>query len=361
MSGSVEEFSDKMSTILNHGALNLAMGIGYRLKLFDIMDSFERPRTSEDVAHKAGLNSRYVKEWLAVMVTGGIVEVSQDEEGENCYLLPKAHADVITRRAANSNLGVYTQEIPLLTMSAMDAVVEGFHSGDGVGYDQYPRVHSFMTELTDAKHRRVLVDNFLPSVEDGKVVARLRDGIRVCDLGCGQGLATMLMAQAFPNSMFFGLDLSEPAIETARSEAKKLGLDNLKFITRDAAALAISHEFDNFFDYITAFDAIHDQTRPLEVLRGIYASLKAGALFSMVDIGAASNVTDNRDHPMGPFLYTVSLMHCMPVGLVDGGTGLGMMWGREKAIEMLQKSGFDQIQVLDIPDDPFNLHYLCTK
>ena len=138
MADSVEEFSDKMSTILNYGALNLAMGIGYRLKLFDIMDSFERPRTSEDIAHKAGLNPRYVKEWLAVMVTGGIVDVSQDEEGENCYLLPKTHADFITRRAGNSNLGVYTQEIPLLTMSAMDAVVEGFHSGDGVGYDQYP-------------------------------------------------------------------------------------------------------------------------------------------------------------------------------------------------------------------------------
>ncbi|MBW2409992.1 MAG: methyltransferase domain-containing protein, partial [Deltaproteobacteria bacterium] len=209
MSGRVEDFSNKMSTILNHGAVNLAMGIGYRLKLFDIMDSFERPRTSEDIAHRAGLNPRYVREWLAVMVTGGIVEVSQDEEKENCYLLPKTHADVITRRAGNSNLGVYTQEIPLLTVCAMDAVEEGFHSGDGVGYEQYPRVHSFMTELTEAKHRRVLVDNFLPSVEDGKIVARLRDGIRVCDLGCGQGLATMLMARAFPNSMFIGLDISE--------------------------------------------------------------------------------------------------------------------------------------------------------
>ena len=361
MADSVEEFSNKMTAILNHGALNLAMGIGYRLKLFDIMDSFERPRTLEGIAQKAGLNPRYVKEWLAVMVTGGIVEVSQDQERENCYLLPKAHANVITRRAGNSNLGVYTQEIPLLTMCAMDAVVDGFYSGDGVGYDQYPRFHSFMTELTEAKHRRVLVDNFLPSVDNGKMVARLREGIRVCDLGCGQGLATMLMAREFPNSMFVGLDISEPALEIARSEAKKLGLDNLKFITRDAAALANSHEFDSFFDYITAFDAIHDQTRPLEVLQGIYASLKASAFFSMVDIGAASNVAHNLDHPMGPFLYTVSLMHCMPVGLVDGGTGLGMMWGREKATEMLQKAGFDQIQVLDIPKDPFNLHYFCTK
>ena len=233
MSDRVDDFSAKMTAILNHGALNLAMAIGYRLKLFDIMDSFELPRTAADIAQKAGLNSRYVKEWLAVMVTGGIVEVSQDEEGQNSYHLPKAHGDIIARRAGNSNLGVYTQEIPLLTMCAMDAVVDGFHSGDGVGYDQYPRVHSFMTELTEAKHRRVLVDNFLPSVADGQIMARLHGGIRVCDLGCGQGLATMLMAQAFPNSTFVGLDISEPALETARSEAKKLGLDNLEFITRD--------------------------------------------------------------------------------------------------------------------------------
>lgn len=109
------------------------------------------------------------------------------------------------------------------------------------------------------------------------------------------------------------------------------------------------------------FDAIHDQTRPLSALKGAYAILKPGGLFSMVDIAAATNLAGNLDHPMGPFLYTVSLMHCMPVGLVDGGSGLGMMWGREKAVKMLQKAGFDQIQVLEIPDDPFNYHYLCTK
>ena len=89
--------------------------------------------------------------------------------------------------------------------------------------------------------------------------------------------------------------------------------------------------------------------------------LAPDGIFSMVDIAAHSRVADNLDHPMGPFLYSVSLMHCMPVGLVDGGTGLGMMWGREKAVHMLKQAGFKKIQVLEIPDDPFNLHYLCTK
>ena len=81
----------------------------------------------------------------------------------------------------------------------------------------------------------------------------------------------------------------------------------------------------------------------------------------MVDITAQSNLADNLDHPMGPFLYTVSLMHCMPVGLVDGGHGLGMMWGREKAVELLKAAGFKNVQAQEIPEDPFNLHYFCRK
>ena len=64
---------------------------------------------------------------------------------------------------------------------------------------------------------------------------------------------------------------------------------------------------------------------------------------------------------MDPFLYTVSLMHCMPAGLVDGGEGLGMMWGRQRAVQMLKDAGFKEIQVLDIPEDSFNLHFLCKK
>jgi ubiquinone/menaquinone biosynthesis C-methylase UbiE len=361
MGGAGDAFSKKMTDILNYGALNLAIAIGYRTGLFDAMDAFESPQPAAVIAEKAGLHPRYVKEWLGVMVTGEIVELSQDDQGENRYYLPGVHGDLITRRAGNANLGVYTQEIPLLTMCAMEPVLNGFRTGDGVSYDFYPRFQAFMTELADAKHRRVLVENFLPSVADGAVIKQMQSGIRVCDLGCGQGLAVVLMAQAFPKSEFVGIDISEDALQTAGSEAEKLGLDNLEFLNHDAATLERNRTLCNAFDYITAFDAVHDQTQPLKVLQSVYAMLKSGGFFSMVDIAAASDLADNLDHPMGPFLYTVSLMHCMPVGLVNGGTGLGMMWGREKVLEMLREAGFDHVQVAEIPDDPFNLHFLCKK
>ncbi len=218
-----------------------------------------------------------------------------------------------------------------------------------------------MSQLADAKHRQVLVDRFLPSVDDGRLVGRMQAGIRVCDLGCAEGIALMLMAKAFPRSRFVGIDISKDAIAKAQWETRRQQINNLDFMVLDAAFLQDNLELKESFDYVTAFDAIHDQTRPLDVLKGIYHILAHDGLFSMVDIAAQSNLADNLDHPMGPFLYTVSLMHCMPVGLVDGGAGLGMMWGREKAVDMLEDAGFQRVQVLEMPDDPFNFHFFCSK
>jgi ubiquinone/menaquinone biosynthesis C-methylase UbiE len=189
----------------------------------------------------------------------------------------------------------------------------------------------------------------------------MQAGIRVCDLGSGEGTAAILVAEAFPASSFVGIDISEEAVQKARSAASRLGINNLEFIKKDAATLKDDYSLKGSFDYVTAFDAIHDQTHPLDALKGIHAILKPGGLFSMVDIAAGTKLAKNLEHPMGPFLYTVSLMHCMPVGLVDGGSGLGMMWGREKAVEMLREAGFDRVEVLTIPDDPFNIHFLCSK
>ena len=356
-----QDFSRRMVDILNGGALNLAMAIGYRTGLFDVMDRLDGPQPHTAIAAAAGLDARYVREWLAVMVTGEVVSLSSNDDGDDAYWLPRAHADLLARRAATDNLGVYTQEIPLLTAIAMESVVGSFHSGAGIAYTRYPRFQQFMTELADAKHRQVLVTKFLPSVDDGRLLEKLADGIRVCDLGCGEGVAVQLMAAAWPASRFVGIDICAESIARARTESVRNRLANVEFYQRDAAELSRGADLAESFDYVTAFDAIHDQCRPLEALRGVYALLRPGGAFSMVDIAADSRLAANCNHPMGPFLYTVSLMHCMPVGRCDGGAGLGMMWGRQQALALLEAAGFRQVSVRPIPDDPFNLHYFSRK
>ena len=357
----MDNFAQKMTDILNHGALNLAMGIGYKNRIFDVLEDLNRPATIEEIGVASGLNRRYLKEWLGIMVTGEIIELSRTSDGGNAYFLPPEHAAFLTRNSGNNNLGVYTQEISLLTSCAMDAVNQGFQTGAGISFSQYPDFQEFMGQLADAKHRQVLIPEFLPSVDNGNLVKRLEDGIRVCDLGCGQGVALNLMADAYPKSCFTGIDNHEQAVRAGEKEAREMGLSNVAYIVRDAAAIEGDGAFCEKFDYVCAFDAIHDQSHPLDALKGIYYMLAPGGLFSMIDIKANSDHKDNLDHPMGAFLYTVSLMHCMPIGLTDNGTGLGMMWGREQAEAMLRQAGFEHVEVLNMENDEFNLHYMCKK
>mmetsp|Transcript_3461 Transcript_3461/g.5777 ORF Transcript_3461/g.5777 Transcript_3461/m.5777 type:complete len:368 (-) Transcript_3461:247-1350(-) len=355
-----EEFASRMVAILNGGALNVAIGLGYKSGLFEALDTADKPLTPVELADQAGnLNARVVREWLGVVVSGDIVEVVESEEhgGEERFHLPKHRGTFLCQRGGNNNLASYCQEIPILTSCVYNEVSDSFQTGAGIPYSKYPPFQEFMNQLADQKHMNSLVQTFLPSI-DG-MVDRLKAGnMRVMDLGCGQGLAITLMAREFPNSTFVGIDLDDGAI--AKAKEASTDLSNLSFEVLDAT-LIHEHELAATFDYVIAFDAIHDLCQPEQVLRGIHDALKPGAIFSMIDIKADSCIHQNKDHPMGPMLYTVSLMHCMQVAMVDNGRGLGMMWGRQKAIAMLQEAGFVSIQELDIPNDGFNLHFMAEK
>ena len=355
------KFAQKITNILNYGALNLALGIGYKTGLFDTMAEIASPATVKEISNRANLDERYVAEWLGIMATGEMVDIVSEEFVENKYFLPLEHSAYLTTKSGDLNLGVYTQEIPLLTHCALKEIEKNFSSGNGVPFSVYPEFQSFMAELSNAKHKKILLQKFLPDVDNGKLLNQLKEGIKVCDLGCGEGVALNLMAANFPKSKFAGIDNHDKAIETARAAAEGQQLDNVEYILQDSAEIYKNPEFENRFDYIMAFDSIHDQTRPLKALQGIWHMLSRDGIFSMVDIDSESNVKQNLNHPMGPFLYTVSLMHCMPVGLVDNGAGLGMMWGRKKAVWFLEQAGFETVDVYEMKYDPFNVHYFCRK
>jgi 2-polyprenyl-3-methyl-5-hydroxy-6-metoxy-1,4-benzoquinol methylase len=186
---------------------------------------------------------------------------------------------------------------------------------------------------------------------------RLRAGIDAADIGCGSGHAINLLATAFPLSRFTGYDFSDEAIEAARSEATRLGLSNARFEVRDVASLGETGRFD----LVTAFDSVHDQAHPGEVLANIADALRPGGEFLMVDIKASSKVEENVEVPWGTMLYTISAMHCMSVSLGLGGDGLGTAWGRQLAVSMLEAAGFTEVDVKEIESDPFNYYYVARK
>lgn len=348
-SKSTEQFTQKLVDSINGASVVLMTSIGHRVGLFDTMNRLE-PSTSEQIATEAGLKERYVREWLGAMVTGGIIE--HDSE-TGTYSLPPEHAAVLTRAASPNNVAVSTQWIALLG-GVEDNVVEAFYHGKGVPYSAY---HNFTRVMAEESAQTVvagLEPHILPLVPG--LTEKLTKGIDVLDIACGAGLAMIELAEKFPKSRFWGYDFSEEAIASARAESARRGVQNVRFVVKDLATITDRASFD----LVTAFDAIHDQAKPDQVLKNILTALRPGGIFLMQDIKASSHVDKNHDLTFGPFTYTVSCMHCMSVSLANGGPGLGAAWGREKALQMLHEAGFRNVRVQTLPHDPINYYYTTT-
>jgi SAM-dependent methyltransferase len=345
-----QAFAEKALGIVNGGFLSLMLSVGHRTGLLDTLATLE-PATSDRIAAAAGLNERYVREWLGAMVTGRIIEY---DPVTRTYWLPREHAASLTRAAGPDNLAELAQIVAMLGQ-VESAIVGVFRNGGGVDYRAFERFHALMAESSRTTLAATLPTRTLPLVPG--LVDRLDAGIDVLDIGCGEGVAIRMMAERFPRSRFVGVDIAAEAIATARAEAEAARLTNARFQAQDAATFSSPASFD----FITAFDAIHDQAAPRRVLRVIREALRPDGVFLMVDIAASSRLEGNLDNPLAPFLFTVSTMHCMTVSLAHDGEGLGACWGEEKAREFLAEAGFTSVEVSRVEGDPLNAYYVCRS
>ena len=197
----VQAFAGQVLGIVNHASLALMLSVGHRTGLFDAMAPLP-PSTSAEIAAAAGLQERYVREALAALVMGGVVDYAP---ASGTYALPAEHAAVLTRAAGTHNLASLGQFVAVLG-SVEDQVVECFRNGGGVPYEAFARFQEVMAEDSGPVFDETLLDSTLPLVPG--LVERLRAGIDVADVGCGLGHAVTLMAGAFPRSRFTGFDFS---------------------------------------------------------------------------------------------------------------------------------------------------------
>ncbi|WP_159590196.1 class I SAM-dependent methyltransferase [Chelativorans xinjiangense] len=343
-----EAFAENVGGILNSGALAVMMSVGHRLGLFDVLAALP-PSTSAAIAERAELSERYVREWLAVMVTGGIVAY---DPARKAYRLPPEHAACLTRGAPLGNLAVYAQAIALIGQM-QERLLACFETGEGLAYGDYPCFHQFMAEDSGQTVVPQIFDVILPLAEG--IAERMETGIDVLDAGCGRGLALIEMAKRFLKSRFTGYDLCADAIEFANESARKAGLANIRFEQRDLTG----YDEKARFDFITSFDAVHDQKDPRALIRSFHGALKPGGVYLMQDIGGSAKLENNLDFPMAGFLYAVSCAHCTPVSLGQGGQGLGTMWGWETAKGMLESAGFRSVDRHVLPHDPMNVWFVA--
>jgi SAM-dependent methyltransferase len=341
-----QAFARKLFGLYTSGVLTLMVEVGHRTGLFEA--AAKGPGGSEEIAARAGLDARYVREWLCALATGGVFEY---DAASRTFSLPPEHAVCLTGTSSR-NLAAGSQGLRMLA-ARLPRIVECFRNGGGVPYAEYrPDFTEFMDASWRLLYDGLLIKGFLPAAKG--LPARLERGIRVADLGCGTGHAINLMARHYPNSTFVGYDLGDDAIARARAEASQMGLSNARFEVLDVTRLPAEPKLD----LITSFDAIHDQRDPATVLRRAAGALAPDGVYLMIEPRASSNLEDNIGNPFTPYLYGVSVMHCMTVSLAEGGAGLGTAWGVETARRMLDEVGFTSVEVVDAPG-PQNSIFIC--
>ena len=338
----LEAFTSQVFGDLSASYGGVMTSLGKRLGLYECLDG-AGPLTSDEVAERCGCAERYVREWLNSQVAAGYLDY---DPRAATYEMPPEHAAVLADR-----------ESPTLLTPAFDVVasmwldeekaVRAFRTGAGVPWgDHHERLYCGVAAFYRNGYAASLVPEWLPSL-DG-VVEALEAGAKVADVGCGHGISTVLMAEAFPNSRFFGFDPHPASIAAASENARRAGVENrVEFAHETATGYA-----ERDFDLICFFDCLHDLGDPVAAARHARGALAEGGTVMLVEPNAADAVEDNRG-PIGRLYYTGSTLLCCAHAISEGGEALGAQAGEARLARVFEDAGFEHWR--RAAETPFNL------
>jgi len=319
------------------------MMIGEKLGLYKAMAG-AGALTSAEVAERSGAAERYVREWLRNQAAGGYV--IYDPESDR-YTLPDEQALALADEDSPFYiLGVYDSIASLYADE--DKITEAFRSGEGMGWHEHDhRLFRGTERFFRPGYRAHLVGEWIPAL-DG-VQEKLERGAKVADVGCGHGASTVIMAQAFPNSEFFGFDCHAPSIERADEVAKEAGVDD-----RITFATGSAKEYPgDGYDLVCVFDCLHDMGDPVGASRHVLQTLASDGTWMIVEPFANDRVEENLN-PVGRVFYGASTVICTPASLAqEVGLALGAQAGEAQLTEVLKQGGFSRVR--RATETPFNL------
>jgi SAM-dependent methyltransferase len=331
-----------LGTMVNEmgAAANAALVlIGDKLGLFRALAG--EALTSASLAARTGTHERYVREWLAAQAASGFV--TYDAAAGTFTLSPEQAAvfadeeSVVNMTGGFYSLAAVYADEPQLT--------KAFKTGAGVGWGERCNcLFCGVERFFRPGYKAHLLGEWLPSL-DG-VMAKLERGAKVADVGCGHGASTLIMAKAFPNSQFVGIDFHDASIAKAREHAK--GLGNVRFEAARAQDYA-----GVGFDLVTMFDALHDMGDPVGAATHARETLRHDGTLMLVEPRAGDSLADNLN-PVGRVFYAFSTSVCVPASLnQDVGAALGGQAGEKKLTEVLRKGGFSRVR--RSAETPFNM------
>jgi SAM-dependent methyltransferase len=332
----------------------LSVELGLRLGLYAEL-ARRGPLTTAQLASGAGIAERYAREWLEQQAVTGVVEVDDATVDGRArrYALPASHRQVLLDRENPANT------TPLASFLAeagrmLPAVAEAFRDGTGVPYADYA-IHDLQAAFNRPTFVHALVQEWLPALPD--VHARLQAGeaLRIVEIGCGEGEAAINIAKAFPAATVDGFDIDEASVAAARTQAAEVGLsDRVRFEVWDASR-GVTGPPAPPYDLAVAIEMLHDVPNPVGVLSTM-RDLAPAVL--VVDERVADDFTAPGDE-MERFMYVASVLHCLPVGMVEeGSAATGTVLRSSIVRDYAIRAGFRGLTVLPVEHPQFRLYRL---
>ena len=316
--------------------------IGERMGLYKAMAG-AGALTSAEVAERAGVAERSVREWLRNQAAGGYI--AYDDAAETYELPPEQALALADEESPFYLLGAY--ELIASLYADEEKIAAAFRSGDGMGWHEHDhRLFEGTERFFRPGYKGHLVTEWIPALEG--VEEKLTEGAKVADIGCGHGASTVLMAEAFPESEFHGFDYHSASIERAREAAADAGIDNTDF------DVATAKDYPGAgYDLVAVFDCLHDMGDPVGASHHIHDTLADDGTWLIVEPFAGDHVEDNLN-PVGRVFYGASTMICTPASLdQEVGLALGAQAGQERLTEVIKEGGFKVVR--RATETPFNL------
>ena len=337
----LEQFVGQAVTDMGAAMNGVLVMIGGELGLWEAMDG-AGPVSPEDLAERTGVAERYVREWLSAQAASGYVAY---HEGSGTFELPPEHAMVF----ANQDSPVFLLGGYHIISSAFkdrQKLAERYRSGDGFGWHEHdPELFMGTEQFFRPGYRTHLVAEWIPALQ-GVEEKLKRGGAKVADVGCGHGISTTLMAEAYPESEFTGFDYHDASIERARELAD--GVGNAKF------EVASAKDFPGEgYDLVCFFDCLHDMGDPVGAMKHVRETIDDDGTVMLVEPFAGDSLNDNLN-PVGRIYYTASTLVCTPSSLdQEVGLGLGAQAGEARLGEVAEEAGFSRFR--RATETPFNL------
>ena len=349
----VEEFAGNlfMAALAAMELANVELGI--RLGLYNALAG-AGPTTAAGLATKAGIAERYAREWLEQQATAGVVTVDDvaAPADQRRFTLPNAHAHVLLDDDSEACMKPCAATVPWLA-TALDVMTEEFRQGDGEAFGTFD-LHDIQAAFTRPVFVNHVVQNWLPALPDVQAKLDTGERVRIAEVGFGEGLAAIVIAQAYPNVEIDGFEVDPASIDTAKSAAADAGVaDRVNFQLRDAADPTI----EGNYDLVLAIEMLHDVPDPV----GVLATMKKLAGTSGAVLVVDERTEDAFTVPaseMERFFYTFSTLHCLAVSMQDNGAGTGTVIRASTVREYATAAGFADVEVLDVEHPQFRLYRL---